>query len=141
MASWWSRFNDPLLNSLVNQALSANTSIGSAQAVLRQARTLRDVTAAGLRPELGTSASARRARSGNAGTAKSFNVGLDASWEFNVSGANRHALEQPGHVGCQRCHARQYLGVDCGRSCARLHQPAQRGRYSSRGNLATSQPY
>lgn len=92
LALWWSRFNDPLLNSLVSQALLANTSIGSAQAALRQARALRDVTAAGLRPVLGSSASAQRARSGNTGTGNSFNAGLDASWELDVFGANRSAL-------------------------------------------------
>lgn len=90
---WWSRFNDPLLNSLVNQALLANTSIGSAQAALRQARALRDVTATGLRPLVSSSASAQRARSGNTGTGNSFNVGLDASWELDVFGANRSALD------------------------------------------------
>jgi NodT family efflux transporter outer membrane factor (OMF) lipoprotein len=93
LALWWSRFNDPLLNSLVSQAMSANTSIDSAQAALRQARALRDVTAASLRPALGSSASAQRARSGDKGTANSFNLGLDASWELDVFGANRSALD------------------------------------------------
>ena len=93
LGNWWSRFNDPLLSDLVAQALLANTSIGSAQAALRQARALRDVAAAGLQPVLGTSASAQRARSGNNGTGNSFNLGLDASWELDVFGANRSALD------------------------------------------------
>ena len=92
LGAWWSRFDDPLLNSLVNQALRANTRIGSAQAALRQARALRDVAAAGLQPVLGTSASAQRARSGNNGTGNRFNLGLDASWELDVFGVNRIAL-------------------------------------------------
>ncbi len=92
LASWWSRFDDPLLSQLVNQALQANTRIGSAQAALRQARALRDVAAAGLQPMLGSSASAQRARSGNNGTGNSFNAGLDASWELDVFGVNRSAL-------------------------------------------------
>jgi multidrug efflux system outer membrane protein len=93
LTAWWSRFNDRLLSNLVNQAGSANNSIGSAQAALRQARALRDVTAAGLGPVLGSSASAQRARSGSNGTANSLNVGLDASWELDVFGANRSGLD------------------------------------------------
>ena len=50
LAQWWSRFNDPLLGSLVAQALQANTSVKSAEAALQQARALRDVSAAALLP-------------------------------------------------------------------------------------------
>ena len=56
LAQWWLRFNDPLLASLVAQALQANTSVKSAEAALRQARALRDVSAAGLLPAVGSSA-------------------------------------------------------------------------------------
>lgn len=38
LAQWWLRFDDPLLSSLVAQAMLANTSFNSAQAALRQAR-------------------------------------------------------------------------------------------------------
>jgi NodT family efflux transporter outer membrane factor (OMF) lipoprotein len=69
----------------------ANTSIQGAQAALQQARALRDVTAAGLLPVLGSSASAQRNRNGD-NSSNGFRVGLDASWEMDVFGANRHAL-------------------------------------------------
>lgn len=96
MALWWQRFDDPLLSSLVNQALLANTSVNSARAALRQARALRDVAAAGLLPSVGSSAAAQRNFSGNsAGQAQAsnnFRAGLDASWEIDVFGANRSAL-------------------------------------------------
>lgn len=93
LAQWWVQFNDPVLSQLVQQALDANTSVRSARAALVQARALRDVTAAGLSPALGSSASAQRARSAGQPTGNSFAAGLDASWEADVFGANRAALD------------------------------------------------
>ncbi len=93
LASWWSRFDDPLLTDLIGQALRANTSVTGAQAALRQARAMRDVTAAGLLPTLDGSASAQRARTGNGAAGNTFRAGLDASWELDVFGANRSALD------------------------------------------------
>jgi len=94
LATWWLRFNDPVLINLVTQALQANTSVNSAQAALRQARALRDVAAAGLLPSLGISASAQRSTAGssNSTSTNSFKTGLDASWEIDIFGANRSAL-------------------------------------------------
>lgn len=92
LVNWWSRFNDPLLSSLITQALKANTSVRKAQAVLLQARALRDVSAAALLPGLNTSASAQRATAGRESTGNKFQAGLDASWEIDVFGANRDAL-------------------------------------------------
>ena len=95
-APWWLRFDDALLARFVAEALQANTSVGSAQAAVRQARALRDVAAAGLLPTAGSSASARHSmvgvRPGQRSAANSFNAGLDASWELDIFGANRDAL-------------------------------------------------
>ena len=91
LAQWWQRFDDPLLTELVTQALQSNTSVAIAQAALRQARASRDVAAAGLLPNVGGSASAQRNQSDSGGS-NSFRVGLDASWELDIFGANRSAL-------------------------------------------------
>ena len=91
--AWWSHFDDPLLTRLVSQALQANTSVAGARAALQQARALRDVSAAGLLPAVGSSASAQRSRSGQQPASNSFRAGLDASWEPDVFGANRSALD------------------------------------------------
>jgi multidrug efflux system outer membrane protein len=96
LAQWWQGFGDAQLSRLVERALQANTSVNSAQAALRQARALRDVTAAGLLPTLGASASARRIRTGSGSTTStvnSFLAGLDASWELDVFGGQRSALQ------------------------------------------------
>ena len=88
---WWQRFDDPLLDQLISQALAANNSVQGAQAALRQARALHDVAAAGLSPSLGSSASAQRSRRSNT-TDNSFQVGLDGNWDLDVFGANRSAV-------------------------------------------------
>ncbi len=93
LVQWWLRFDDPLLGRLVAQALQANTSVKSAQAALRQARALRDVSAAGLLPTLVSSASAQRGAAGGYTTGSSFRVGLDAGWELDFFGANQSALD------------------------------------------------
>ena len=92
LAQWWQRFNDPLLTTLVGQALQANTNIQTAQAALRQARALRDVAAAALSPALAGTASAQRSANGNQAASNALRVGLDASWELDLFGANRQGL-------------------------------------------------
>ena len=92
LARWWQRFNDAQLTTLVTQALLANTDVRSAQAALQQARALRDVKAAGLRPSVGGSASAQRSQSGGANASNSFSTGFDASWEPDIFGGKRSGL-------------------------------------------------
>lgn len=92
LALWWQRFNDAQLTALVTRALQANTDVRSAQAALLQARALRDVKSAGLGPNLSTSVSAQRSKSGGNPAGDSFHAGFDASWEPDVFGGNRSAL-------------------------------------------------
>ncbi|MHB1199044.1 MAG: efflux transporter outer membrane subunit [Polaromonas sp.] len=92
LAAWWQRFNDPQLTALVGQALRVNTEVRGAQAALQQSRALRDVKSAGLGPVIGGSASARRSQTGDNDPANSFQAGFDASWEPDVFGGRRSAL-------------------------------------------------
>jgi NodT family efflux transporter outer membrane factor (OMF) lipoprotein len=92
LVQWWRRFNDPLLATLISQALRANTSVQSAQAALQQARAARDVAAAALSPHVTGSAGAQRSKAGDASANNTFNAGFDASWEPDVFGGNRSAL-------------------------------------------------
>lgn len=93
LAQWWQRFDDPLLGTLVTQALQANTTVRSAQAALQQARALRDVKSGNLLPSVTGSASGQRAMSGGTAAGNSFKAGFDASWEPDVFGAKRSALD------------------------------------------------
>ncbi|MBU0587221.1 MAG: efflux transporter outer membrane subunit [Gammaproteobacteria bacterium] len=92
LAQWWQRFNDPLLSTLVTQALQANTTVRSAQAALQQARALRDVKSANQLPTVSASGSALRSKSGSADAGNTFKAGFDASWEPDVFGGKRSAL-------------------------------------------------
>lgn len=93
LARWWTRFNDPALTTLVEQALKVNTSVNSAVAALAQARAQRDAQAAQQRPTLGASASARRSKASGQDAGNSFQAGFDAGWEPDVFGGNRSATD------------------------------------------------
>jgi NodT family efflux transporter outer membrane factor (OMF) lipoprotein len=93
LAQWWQNFNDPLLTTLVSQALQANTSIRAAQAALQQSRALRDVKGAGLLPGVSASGSAQRNQSGDNAPGNTFKAGLDASWEPDIFGGKHRALD------------------------------------------------
>lgn len=87
LAAWWTRFGDPALAPLVQQALDAGTDVAAAQARLRQARAARELAAAGLRPRLGGSGSGQGSWREGAGSGESWRAGLDASWEIDMWGA------------------------------------------------------
>jgi len=93
LAEWWRNFDDPDLAALVSRALDANAGLRSAQAALAQARAVRDVQAAGLLPSVDGSASAQRTRPAGGDASNRFQAGLDASWELDVFGGRRAALE------------------------------------------------
>lgn len=88
---WWQAWNDPQLSALIDQALAANPDLQAARATLARSRALRDVAAAGLSPQLGSSAGSSRSRSGGQ-TSNSHSLGLDASWEPDFSGAGAAAV-------------------------------------------------
>lgn len=92
LAQWWQRFNDPLLTSLVTQALQTNTSVRSAQAALQQSRALQDVGSARLLPGVSASASAQQGQTDSNDPNRSVRVGLDASWEPDIFGGQHSAL-------------------------------------------------
>ena len=92
LAQWWQRFNDPLLSTLVTQALQANTSVRAAQAALQQSRALRDVQNAKGLPGVNASGAAQRSQTGNNDAVDTFKVGLDASWEPDVFGRQRNTI-------------------------------------------------
>ena len=93
LATWWLRFDDPLLSRLIVEALTANHSVRGAQAALLQARALRDVTAAALWPRLDSLALAQRSKSGGNPAVNNFRAGFDAAWELDIFGANQSALD------------------------------------------------
>jgi NodT family efflux transporter outer membrane factor (OMF) lipoprotein len=91
---WWRLFGDDTLSALVEQVEVSNQNVAAAVAAYAQANALVAQQRAGLFPQLAADASARR--SGGAGSAavgNSLQLGLSASWQPDIWGALRRAVE------------------------------------------------
>lgn len=85
--AWWADFGDPVLNSLVSTALSANQDLKIAATRLEQARALAGGAEAERRPRLDAMAGAQRGRSSSADPKGERSVvGLRAAWEVDLFG-------------------------------------------------------
>jgi NodT family efflux transporter outer membrane factor (OMF) lipoprotein len=121
VARWWTVFNDPVLESLIDRAVESNLDLGQATARVRQARATRRVASAALLPTVDASGSYRRSDSGpgdedtsssfpidtdgdgipDATSTRSFDqgprslyqAGFDAAWELDVFGGIRRDVE------------------------------------------------
>jgi NodT family efflux transporter outer membrane factor (OMF) lipoprotein len=117
LARWWTTFDDPALDALVERAVAANLDLRLATARLREARALRGVTGADLFPDVNVAGSYTRSRSsenafdfegagGGGGQSPGFGnfalpgeerdlyqAGFDANWEVDVFGGVRRSIE------------------------------------------------
>ena len=92
LSSWWSRFGDPALPPLVEQALLFNTNLAAAQARLRQARAQRLLAEANLAPNVTGSGSAQTSRVEGREGSEQFRASLDAGWELDLWGGGAAGL-------------------------------------------------
>lgn len=106
VADWWRGLNDPLLDRLVADALAHSSDIAQARARLEQSRAgLRSEQASG-RPKVSSNATMLRMRSpdlsqlggdssggGGRGPLSLYLVDFDASWEVDLFGGTRRAIE------------------------------------------------
>jgi len=99
-ADWWQQFRDPLLSKLIGEGIQHNRDLAVALANVEQARALRRATAGGYYPSVNAQAGASRSRfsrqtgvGANTGTRNTFSAGLDASWELDLFGKTRRAVE------------------------------------------------
>lgn len=90
VGEFWRAFNDPLLDSLVQRALKANTDVRSAAASLREVRALNRYADANMLPNVGVNAGVSRIRSTNdvgvQSTNNNYAVGFDVAWEADLFG-------------------------------------------------------
>jgi NodT family efflux transporter outer membrane factor (OMF) lipoprotein len=97
LSRWWKRFDDPTLTRIIADALKSSPSMASASARIKEAQARRNGAVATLFPSLSGSTAA------NSGTSKSngsewnsntsYSAGLKASWEVDLFGKNRSALQ------------------------------------------------
>lgn len=101
-AAWWTQYNDPVLNSLVEQALAQNLSIQLAQSRLAKAQAVEGIADAALLPQVGLAVDSTRQLFSRNGLyppplAGSINTNsqalLSASYELDFWGKNRSALQ------------------------------------------------
>ncbi|UFS69215.1 efflux transporter outer membrane subunit [Geomonas sp. RF6] len=101
-STWWELFGDPQLNALESQVEISNQNIKEAEANFRQARALVREARSGYFPTVTTSPSVTRSRtpggsssgrSGAGATFTDFNLPADATWEIDIWGRVRRAVE------------------------------------------------
>ena len=106
-SSWWASFNDAELDSLIQRAVRSNLDLRVADSRLRQARSVRAMSAADFWPTLDATGSYARAKQSQNQPLigalplppnfpfeySVYNAGFDASWEVDLFGGKRRALE------------------------------------------------
>jgi len=94
LATWWERFDDPVLDQIVTGALRSNTEVRTALSRITEYRARRGVERAALFPELDLALSGRGSRSKDRGirlttTTESYQTALTPSWEVDLFGRQR----------------------------------------------------
>ncbi|WP_084162728.1 efflux transporter outer membrane subunit [Paraburkholderia bannensis] len=123
--SWWSSFNDPVLSSLVQRLVKENLDLAAASERVQQAQAARGVAASAGRPHVGASIAESHDRISSAGTANlvshpdgapleysDWNAGLSASWELDLFGKVRRAVEASDAGTDAAIEARRGIALD-----------------------------
>ncbi|WP_420909610.1 efflux transporter outer membrane subunit [Kaistia nematophila] len=92
LSQWWQHLGDPMLDDLVNEAVAGNLDVATAKASIREARASYRQTVGTLLPSANGSGAATRSKS-NGDVSSQFQAGLDASWELDLFGGNKRAVE------------------------------------------------
>jgi NodT family efflux transporter outer membrane factor (OMF) lipoprotein len=102
LASWWRQFNDPKLSELIERGLAGSLTLQSDVSRIRAARQKEIEVGAAAYPSISTSGSELKlhTETGSALSAlgvpthvTSFAAGFDATWEIDLFGATRRAVE------------------------------------------------
>jgi NodT family efflux transporter outer membrane factor (OMF) lipoprotein len=105
--AWWKNFNDPELDALIERAVQSNLDLKIATARVREARAQYGVTSGDLWPSMGSSGSYQRQLQSKHQPILGalplpasvpfendiYQAGFDASWEIDVFGGTRRAVE------------------------------------------------
>lgn len=97
LPTWWTTFNDSILDELITNALRSSPNVRSALSRIAEYRARRGTESAAFFPKLAANASGGRTRTTNRGTSltttnESYAASLDASWQVDMFGRQRQAL-------------------------------------------------
>lgn len=93
LGRWWSLFRDPVLDSLIEQALRENTDLRVAAANLRRARAVLLETRVGRLPTTDISAGATYGQEPGGGAGDLYDVGLDIGYQVDLFGRITRAIQ------------------------------------------------
>ncbi len=100
LSQWWKQLNDPTLDALIEEAIANNLDVATAKAKIRQARATYREQKGALLPSVEATGSGTRTRTSATTSATSeaafstlYNGGFDASWELDLFGGNKRAVE------------------------------------------------
>lgn len=91
--NWWTAFNDPQLNLLINQANKANQTLAQAEARYRAAQGQWRLARGDYSPQLDASLSGNRSGGDNLSVTESYTARLSASWAPDLWGRVRRSVE------------------------------------------------
>ena len=99
--AWWTTFNDPVLDRLIDEARQSNLDLRTAEARVREARAARGIVTADYWPDVNAVGGYSRSRSSANTTFGSFGdretdlwqAGFDATWEIDVFGGVRRSVQ------------------------------------------------
>jgi NodT family efflux transporter outer membrane factor (OMF) lipoprotein len=100
--SWWTRYGDPQLNTLIDEALEGSPDLAAATARLQRAQAMTQVSGSALKPQVSANASFSQDKlsynylTPESATPQDWNdygrVSLDFRWELDFWGKNRAGL-------------------------------------------------
>ncbi len=152
---WWQSLGDPVLTHLIETATANNADIRTAEARLREARANRDAAAGARLPAVDARASftqTQLSKNGQFPIARIpgfnrqfglFDAGFDATWELDLWGGNRRAVEAAGRraesAAARLAETRLQIIAEIGRSYADLRATQARlaGLEANAGYRAT----
>ncbi len=97
LATWWNGFNDDMLVEFITQALEGSPDIKAAIAKVQAARAELGISRSDFFPQVDAAADFTRTKTnkdaGGTGYTHMYRAGLDASWEIDIFGGTRRAVE------------------------------------------------
>lgn len=140
IASWWTRFDDPILTSLVAQATAGNLDIAQAMARVEQAQMSLKQSRGATLAQVDASGGAGRNFNNQAPDSSSFSQSISARWTLDLFGGQKRSLEAARAsyqaAGFSLGNAQAFVAAEVARNYVDLRSLQER-RQIARASLET----